>query len=402
MKARTRSFLTYLSLLILFACQSEENHPLDTGQVTFSFSPTTRDNGKGNETKAPAYVLLSFKNSDGVSQENIKLALFDFGQGYLSDKLELPAGKYQLNGFAVLDITNKIVYAAPTEDSDMAKYVAHPLPIPFTVNDENTFITPQVLEVFEDDKPEIFGYVIFGFEVIQNNLVRKVTLDGIGVQDSLSFYYDNGKISTVNWCTHIKGASSTDGCTVGYSELRSYNDVGHLSSISGRWDLSYIYENGLRKKILTYHDDQYFSTTTFLEYAGTYPKRLNVEEKETTADVELTFNTDGNLIRQTIKKQGTLLADFQIEYTSIINPLYKKMEALSYAVEFSGFNNFVFYYSQHLPATITNAAPTQPGHPVLISHIQYNYTVDNSGRFISGKAFSKQNNVHNIIISYVK
>ncbi len=404
MKTRIHSFLTYLLLLSSsFACQPDENPSPATGHVTFSLTQVTRSNGKSNEAGIPAYVLLSIKNSGGLSKENIKLDLFDFGQGYVSNKLELPTDSYQLTGFAVLDSKNKFIYVAPTKGSDMAKYVTYPLPMEFAIKDGDTFITPQVLEVFADDQPEIFGYASFRFAVVQYDPVRKVTLDGISVQDTLNFYYSNGKISTVNWCTHIEGASSTDDCLVGYSELRNYNDAGQLTSVSGRWDLSYDYQNGFRKKMIAYHDDKYFSTTTFLEYSGTYPKRLKVEEKESVLDVDLTFNADGDLIREIIKDhQGVLLADFKIEYTSIVNPLYKKMETLSYAVEFFGFNNFVFYYSQHLPVTITNAAPAQPGHPVLISHIQYKYTLDSAGRLISGRAFSPHNNVHNILISYVK
>src|SRR5258707_11753803 len=84
--------------------------------------------------------------------------------------------------------------------------------------------------------------------------IAKVTLDGIGVRDTLTFNYKEGKITNVNWCTYVQGASN--GCLIGYSEIRHYSDSGELDSINGRWHVIYLYENGLRKKIITYYDNQ--------------------------------------------------------------------------------------------------------------------------------------------------
>jgi hypothetical protein len=158
-----KKLIPFLFLLVLsYSCKHEENLSPTLGKATFSLSKKTRSNGRVNETATPAFVLLSIKDSKGIAQENVKLPLFAFGQSYLSDNLQLQTGTYQLTQFAVLDAANKVIYITPLEGSDMAKYVADPLPINFVIKeDENTQVTPQVLAVLEEDKLELFGYASF-------------------------------------------------------------------------------------------------------------------------------------------------------------------------------------------------------------------------------------------------
>ena len=237
--------------------------------------------------------------------------------------------------------------------------------------------------------------------------IAKVTLDGVGVRDTLTFNYKEGKIADVNWCTYVQGASN--GCLVGYSEVRHYSNSGELDSISGRWHMFYFYENGLRKKIVAYYDNQYYSTTN-LEYAGTLPTMIKVNFASSypnnPANMELIFDSSGDLVRKTIKDgQGSLLVDSQIQYSTIENPLQGTLETVSFAVEYFDFDDFVFYYSKHVPATISNPVPTAPGNPVLQHSITYKYKQDALGRLTSASAFITNHedvNIHNIFIEYNK
>lgn len=393
-------------LIFSYACQNEEYLFPTKGNVSFSILQKTRDDGRVRETTLPAFVLLSIKDSKGEKQENIKLSLLAFGQGYLSENLELQTGNYQLAQFIVLDAANKVIYATPLEGSELAKYVTDPLPMEFTVTNEGTQITPQVLPVLEDDKPEIFGFVSFEFEVIDYKKVKKVILDGITVQDSLTLHYESGKIASIDWCSFMPGDS--EGCLVGYSELRHYNNSGKLDSVSGRWNLSCVYENGLRKKLIAFKDSQHYSTTTFMEYSGTYPTKIKVEfAKAGVQYVDLVFNSSGDVTRKTVKnEQGVLQEDTQVEYTSIQNPLQGVVETPSYAVLFFGFDDFVFYFSKHVPETVvTHYTSDIPVFPKDIT-ISYIPKLNDSGLLVSANAFrtidGKQYNTHNIHVAYSK
>jgi hypothetical protein len=157
----------FLLLFFSYSCQHEENLSPSTGKVTFSLFQKTRVNGRVSEAAVPAFVLLSISDSDGNVQENTKLSLYAFGQGYVSENLQLQIGNYWLTRFVIVDATNKIIYATPLEGSDLAKYVTDPLPLEFTVTNEGSQVTPEVLAVLEDDEPELFGYVSFGFDVVK-------------------------------------------------------------------------------------------------------------------------------------------------------------------------------------------------------------------------------------------
>jgi hypothetical protein len=99
------------------------------------------------QASTPAIILLSVQDRQGKRQENIKLVLYNFGKGYVSENLELQTGCYQLIQFAVMDAAHKVMYATPTEGSDLAEYVTDPLPMAFVVTNEGTQVIPQVLIV---------------------------------------------------------------------------------------------------------------------------------------------------------------------------------------------------------------------------------------------------------------
>ncbi len=142
----------FVLLVIFCSCQQEETLLPAKGQVKFSLSEVTGSNGRSKETATPAFVELSIVDSKGDVQELIKLRLYNFGQGYLSENLELLTDNYKLTHFEVLDESSHTIYATPSEASDLARYVSDPLPINFTVKNEGTQVTPQVLVVLDDDQ----------------------------------------------------------------------------------------------------------------------------------------------------------------------------------------------------------------------------------------------------------
>jgi|GEM_PF-1519080 len=170
-----KCFVFALSLIVLisfFSCQHDDGLSSVKGNIKFSFAQINSSNGRIKEIASPAFVLLSIKSGNGLSQDNVKLSLYGFGQSFVSENLELQTGTYQLTQFFVLDSANKVLYATPLYGSDKAKNVTTPLPVDFTVSEnKSTQIVPQVVPVLDGDKPENFGYASFGFQVVSNSSV---------------------------------------------------------------------------------------------------------------------------------------------------------------------------------------------------------------------------------------
>jgi len=235
--------------------------------------------------------------------------------------------------------------------------------------------------------------VTAGDHVLQT---AKIVLDGIGVQDTLSLHYQAGKVASVDWCTQMYAQ-----CITGYSELRQYDDAGNLASIDGRWRIVYEYQNGLRQKLTAYRDGQYYSTNTFLEYDGLHPKKVRVEQAAGEAEyVELEFDQNGDLVRKAVNDvHGNLLLDVRATYSPVKNALKGLMETPSYAVLFFGFDDFVFYYSEHIPEAVTiidNNPNVVPREQV----IHYEIERDATNKLLAAKAYRNGYNVHNIGIRY--
>lgn len=155
------------------SCSTEDAH-LKTGKIQFNFS--NQFNGRQSFSSETASVVLSISKSNGsIVHEMLTLDLFSFGNGYVSESIELPIGDYMLTTFLILDSENNVTYACPVEGSEHSQFVSDPLPIYFNVSENGTTtVVPQVLEVTSDDDPASFGYVNFGFEIV-------TPIDTIGV-----------------------------------------------------------------------------------------------------------------------------------------------------------------------------------------------------------------------------
>jgi uncharacterized protein (TIGR02145 family) len=166
MKTSIRGLIFSLSILFLITC-SNEDVQVKTGKIQFNFGGRT--NGRQNSSTETASVLLSISKADGtVVHEMMELTLFSFGNGFVTESVELPVGEYMLTTFLVLDSANNVTYACPLEGSEQSRFVTDPLPIYFDVSENGTTtVVPQVLKVTSDDNPTSFGYVNFGFEIVE-------------------------------------------------------------------------------------------------------------------------------------------------------------------------------------------------------------------------------------------
>jgi hypothetical protein len=197
---------------LLFSCEKEGDFTRKNGYVRFNYKQPQNPGGKVL-TSEPAFVLVTILENNIPVEQSLVLPLFSFGSGYVSEPIQLPVGDYTLSEFLILDSENNIIYACPIEGSEMAPLVKDPLPIDFNVTENgNSLVTPQVLPVTEDQTPESFGYVSFGFEIIQPlapNTIR-LSLDG---ETWTSTFADQVQFPNVNNYLRIGGTKVLEDST---------------------------------------------------------------------------------------------------------------------------------------------------------------------------------------------
>jgi hypothetical protein len=396
-----KNLIPFLFVLVCYSCDQEESFSPKLGKATFSISETNRDNGRIKETIVPAFVLLSIEDSKGGSKEHIKLPLYTLGQSYLSTNVDMQAGTYQLTQFAVLDESNKGIYATPLEGSDLARYVENPLPIEFTIEeDQNTLVVPQVLAVYKEDTPGRFGLASFVFDIVSKiDKVLEVVYTDLFVESApaistMNFQYEEGKVKAIHW--NIDYAAGD--IHRSYLEQRFYATDGNLDSLSGQgfngglWNLSYQYRNGLRYKVVSTRQGN-TATATFTDYKGAKPEHIEnfygvYEPFENTVyphATDLEFDDAGDLISQ--KNTGIPGYEDRVRekttvYGSELNPLRNLIE-IPLPQVFGFYDDLAFYFSTHLPSSVESNDPyIDPVHNRII----FEYEKDIKGRVTRVKA----------------
>lgn len=187
MKAIYYLSLCFLILCLASSCEDEAESQNLQGFIQFRYGITQRPGARVLDSlnSEPAAVVVSVKRGNTLIFDHLKLDLFSFGNGYVSESLQLTVGDYLLTEFLVVDADNQVIYAAPLGGSEQAQFVTQPLPIPFSIAEEgNTPVVPEVLRVTADQSPDSYGYVSFGFNVVNPydsipaNMVQ-LKLDGI-------------------------------------------------------------------------------------------------------------------------------------------------------------------------------------------------------------------------------
>jgi len=153
-----------LTTFVFQRCKKESNvQQPSQSQVEFSFSSIQL---KSTEGQGLAFVVLTIEDAKGnVIKSSEKLEIYSMNGNYISKPLSLKTGDYNLSRFMVLDASNNVVYAAPTQGSAKAYLVKKPLPLSFTIQKDNvTKVSPEVISTV-DCRPEDFGYATFSFEI---------------------------------------------------------------------------------------------------------------------------------------------------------------------------------------------------------------------------------------------
>jgi hypothetical protein len=162
--------LSMLACAMLFpSCQEDEKSPAKPGDVRFAIRPQPgKDGTVGREASAlpsGATLYVTVVNAAGYVVYDLKeVTLINVGSNVISQPLSLTPGNYTLTEFIVAD--SQVSYATPKQGSPLAQWVDDPLPIPFTVYDDDvTELGVEVLPFADGYTPEDFGYVSFNITV---------------------------------------------------------------------------------------------------------------------------------------------------------------------------------------------------------------------------------------------
>jgi hypothetical protein len=339
------SIFTTLFIFISLSCHQERDVVPGNGGVQFSLPKNVAIGGKIRETLVPVGVLLSIVDDQNITiEQNKKISLYPFGQGYISESLQIPIGNYQLTKFLVLDANDKIIFAAPAEESELAGNVNDPLPISFsTTEDENLLITPEVLPVTETDTPEKFGYASFGLDVVNiTNDPSKLKawyryqfqtacqcITPIG--KVIMFYNSNGKLSTYDEYGYASNGFQHNWHNVieYFSDELSYRTILWDVDPASIQSIREIYFNSDSQITL----EKFYGQTNNLmaEYIYSYSSTgftMNTKVYNSQGSISSTWKTENftdennNIIkRKTYGAQNILIDEVNYTYGSKINPL---------------------------------------------------------------------------------
>jgi hypothetical protein len=176
MKSPARFLLLIIAssaIISFYSCDKKntsENNA--TGKAEFSFSINNQTGAAKSATSDSGLVtyqlMISIEDLNGKPVMTDKLIpVYAFGSGFISEKIEIRAGEYNLTKFLVIDPSGQVLLASPLEGSPLAYITNDPLPVYFNVlPDQVTSVVPEVIMV-GSYTPADFGYVNFGVRIIK-------------------------------------------------------------------------------------------------------------------------------------------------------------------------------------------------------------------------------------------
>ena len=385
--------------ILPLSCQQEEKVTPNTGRVTFSLYERERTNGRTNGNVAPAFVVLNIESSNGTQLDEIKVSASSLGSIVIYENPGLPIGRYRLTQLVVYDDSSNVIYASPKAGSEMAKFASRSLPFEFNVNNNNDpQIIVDVLNVYAQDNPELFGYTNSLWNVTgPEGKVKKVVFSDLFIDDAettMHFEYKHGRVETVRWTFD----HDPSGIRKNYTERRFYSANGELDSLAGgqfngnSWSLSYEYIAGELFRIKSHKNDS-IADITFLKYDGPKPALIEnlygiygiYEGAKYPRYTNFEFDQTGNLVYQQntdIPGHPAIVQEKITTYNSEPNPLRHLIQTPLPQV-MDHFDDVAFFFSTHLPSSV------EANYPYVYpenNRITFEYTKDSDGRIIHIKA----------------
>ncbi|AEL27668.1 receptor L domain-containing protein [Cyclobacterium marinum] len=155
--------------------EEEENPENQEKLPTVVIKIAKTSNTSSRQLRVTAYskaiITIQTANGDSTSYTNKNIQVQDMGDHYLTEKIILPEGSYQVVAFYVLDDNNNIVEATPKKNSSLSEDQNLSLPLTFeletieTEEEAEIQISMQVVTA-EGHSPSDFGFQSFGLDIV--------------------------------------------------------------------------------------------------------------------------------------------------------------------------------------------------------------------------------------------
>jgi len=162
-----------IPIIIFYSCNKKvtsDGHAKGMAEFSFSLNNQVKgaNSGTGDTGMVSYQLMVSIDDLYGnpiFTDEMIPV--YTFGSGFISEKIEIKAGEYNLTKFIVIDPAGQVIFAAPVEGSPLAYITNDPLPVYFSINpDQVTNVKPEVISV-GNYTPGDFGYANFGVQIVK-------------------------------------------------------------------------------------------------------------------------------------------------------------------------------------------------------------------------------------------
>ena len=162
-----------IPIIVFYSCDKKVASDRNAkGMAEFSFR--LNNQVKGAKAGTPDTGMVSYQLM--VSIEDLSgnpvltdemIPVYTFGSGFISEKIEIKAGEYNLTKFIVIDPAGQVIFAAPVEGSPLAYITNDPLPVYFNIDPgQVTSVVPEVIPV-GNYTPGDFGYANFGVQIVK-------------------------------------------------------------------------------------------------------------------------------------------------------------------------------------------------------------------------------------------
>jgi uncharacterized protein (TIGR02145 family) len=243
-----KSLLTILSCMFIFSCDPTDEPNMSLGQLSLSLQSFSTKNGRieQSDLENAASILVTIEKMDGTPTDYTlkELELFKVNGEFITEKVALSIGNYEVTEFLVLDADNNITYIAPLEGSEQAQNVEIPLPIQFTI--ASNLITAVEVEVLSTEFSSLEDFGLVGFNLSEVNLFQfllsvseqgnlEILLDGTLSINSEGYQFTKELQAIVNNSIVIKSGYTSYELTIekeGYHPFTYSFSQDHLEEYS--------------------------------------------------------------------------------------------------------------------------------------------------------------------------
>ena len=229
----------FITCFLFNGCKKD--NPVEKGKIEFAVSPANSTLKSTLGLEDVVKVVLTIQHSDGspTPYTPAEINLYQMNGIYFTPSLVLEVGSYQLTGFYLIDSSGNTIYAAPLSGSLQAQNVNDPLPVEFTVSEnETSSVNVEVLST-ESLTPADFGFVTFPVDEVATFSFLVAVLDKgtgtlipAGLMVSSGLYTFNQNLDSIaNNLVNIKDSFDTYTLTITHTGFTTFTHTYLVDSL---------------------------------------------------------------------------------------------------------------------------------------------------------------------------